>query len=320
MPKRLSVYVNFEQMTKESLKKLSDMKKKTGVGAIVFDGRVFAKDKEKVLKKKVAALKKKGITPQLSVILTTNDKASVMYVNMKKKKAEELGIIVEVYKATAPQRNYQYVLNLISAFNRDPNVHGIMVQLPLGFRYIPYRTKILEAILPEKDVDGLRKESPFLPATVKAIIEIITEARKKVLLVNPPLVFVVGSKGVVGSGLIKALNKLGGYKTRGFDVKTTQDWRSPWGIPPFISLKADIIVTATGVSGVIQGKHVNPGSVVIDVGSPYPDIRFWEVNEKASFMTPVPGGVGPVTIMSLLENLVEAAYNSSNTHLEGKLS
>jgi methylenetetrahydrofolate dehydrogenase (NADP+)/methenyltetrahydrofolate cyclohydrolase len=184
-----------------------------------------------------------------------------------------------------------------------------MIQLPLAKRFLPYQKKILNAINPLKDVDGLAKDSPFVPATVKAIISIIEEASQKVLLRKPPPVFVVGSKGAVGSALISELKKQH-YSVNGFDKRPRADWRDLWGVPSFMSLKADVLVSATGTPGVITAKHVAKGAVVIDVGSPVGDVRFKEVKAKASFVTPVPGGVGPVTIVSLLENTIASAYNT----------
>lgn len=276
--------------------------------AYIFDGKLFASEREKIIKNKVAELKLLGIKPKLNVILTSKDPASILYVNLKQKAAERVGIEMEVYKAITNTRDYRYILNLLAVFNTDPTVHGIMIQLPLGKRYIPYKTKILESINPLKDVDGLRQNSMYMPATVKAIIEIIKEAQRKVLMINPPHVFVIGSKGVVGSAVIRALELLG-YPVKGFDVKITRNWRDLWGVPSFMSLKADIIITATGKPGVLEARHVNRGAVVIDVGSPKPDARMREIRQKAAFLTPVPGGVGPVTIVSLLENVITAAYN-----------
>lgn len=289
--------------------------------ALVFDGRIYAAEREKLLKIKIEELATMNIKPHLAVIMTSKDEASALYVKLKQKAAARVGIEMEVYHATANQRDYKYVLNLLAVLNRDPKVHGIMIQLPLGRRYEPYRDKLLESISPIKDVDGLRAESLYVPATIKGIIEIIKEAQRQVLMINPPHVFVIGSEGAVGRALIKHLTSAG-YPVKGYDVKKFADWRDLWGIPSFMSLKADIVISATGVPGVLEARHVNRGAVVIDVGSPKGDARFKEIKQKAAFITPVPGGVGPMTIVSLLENVVLAAYNSQdeNTHLEGTLS
>lgn len=280
--------------------------------ATIFDGRAYAAEREAMLAHKVAELKSLGVTPKVSVILTSKDPASHLYVRLKQKAAERVGVEMEVFNTQGARRDYKYVMNLIAVLNRDPEVHGAMIQLPLGARYLPYKKWLLEAIVPEKDVDGLTSASPFMPATVKAVISIIEEAQRQVLLRKPPPVFVVGSEGAVGSALIRELTKLG-YSVQGYDKKPLADWRDKWGVPSFMSLKADVVVSATGMPGLIEARHIARGAAVIDVGSPKPDVRFREVKAKASFLTPVPGGVGPVTIVSLLENTVAAAYNSLQT-------
>ncbi len=285
--------------------------------AYVFDGRAFAYETERKLVNRANELKLMGIHPKLVAVITTRDPASELYIKLKKKAAERVGIEMEVFELVSNRRDYRFFLNLLAVFNRDPLVHGIMIQLPLAKRYQPYQKWIFEAIRPEKDVDGLREESPFMPATVKAIISIIEEAGRQVLLRKPPPVFVVGSNGAVGKNLLKHLTRLG-YEAKGFDKRPVADWRDLWGVPSFMSLKADVVVSATGTPGLITAKHIAKGAAVIDVGSPKGDVRFREVKSKASFITPVPGGVGPVTIVSLLENLLEAAYNSQSiTHSEG---
>lgn len=277
--------------------------------ATVFDGKAFAAEKERFLRGSVADLKSVGVTPKVVAILTQPDPASQLYVRLKQKAAERVGIEVEIFEVFSSRRDYRYLLNLIGVFNRDKTIHGIMIQLPLARRFLPYEAKLLNAIVPEKDVDGLRNETPFVPATIKAIISIIEEATHKVLLRKPPPVFVVGSEGAVGKALIRELTKLG-YAVTGYDKKPLADWRDLWGVPSFMSLKADVVVSATGTPGLIEARHIAKGAAVIDVGSPLGDVRFKEVKPKASFITPVPGGVGPVTIVSLLENTVQAAYNS----------
>ncbi len=277
--------------------------------ATIFDGKSFAFEKERLLKAKVNELKSLGIQPKLVAIITQRHPASELYIRLKKKAAERVGIEMEVFEVFSSSRDYQYLLNLIGSFNRDTSVHGIMIQLPLAKRYLPYQKKIMRVIAPQKDVDGLKVDTTFVPATVRAIISIIEEASLKVLLRKPPPVFVVGSKGAVGSALLIELNKRN-YVAEGFDKRPRADWRDLWGVPSFMSLRADVVVSATGTPGIIESRHIAKGAAVIDVGSPEGDVRFKEVKQKASFITPVPGGVGPVTIVSLLENLIEAAYNT----------
>lgn len=259
-----------------------------------FDGPSFARQKKDSLRQKVDELRSRGIVPKLATILVGEDPASRLYVTLKKKAVEEIGGRVEIFEVGRGKMT-SYIIGLIRALNKDVKVHGIMIQLPLPAKFNQQKGRILENILPRKDVDGLRTKSPFLPATVKAILQIIEVAKgtgKKVV--------VVGSKGEVGGRLIKELKKRE-FVVEGYDKKTKNLGAKTLG--------ADILVSATGTPGLITGQMVKKGVVAIDVGAPKGDLVLNGVALKASFVTPVPGGVGPVTIASLLENLVEAAYN-----------
>jgi methylenetetrahydrofolate dehydrogenase (NADP+)/methenyltetrahydrofolate cyclohydrolase len=175
-----------------------------------------------------------------------------------------------------------------------------MIQLPLPDKIQNYKLQILNEIDPAKDVDGLRSNSIFLHPTSKAVIEIIDMAKKDP---NSPFktgslkVVVVGATGMVGTPLVKEL-KNEGYEVIECDTNTT-DLRGQ-------SLQADIVISCAGVPNLIMDDMVRSGAIVIDVGSPRGDVDFDLVVKIASFITPVPGGVGPVTISALLENLVSA--------------
>lgn len=261
----------------------------------IFDGREFARKKEQKLKREISALKKRGVTPRLVSILVGNDPASTLYVSLKKKAAERIGCEMKIEKFSSV-KSVNQLIQLIKKLNKDKKVHGIMVQLPLPKEIVNYKLSIVNSIALEKDVDGLRENSPFVPAAVRAVLQILDESRVK-KLANPRTV-VVGASGMVGRPLMKEL-KIKNYELRGYDIKTKNLGAK--------TLKADILISATGVPELIKGDMVKNGAVVIDVGSPVGDVRSNEVVEKASFITPVPGGVGPVTISCLLENLVIAA-------------
>ena len=171
-----------------------------------------------------------------------------------------------------------------------------MVQLPLPNSLKSKTDKIIKEITPKKDIDGLTKNSPFTPATVKAVKEIIDFALK-------PLGYygkkagVVGASGTVGKLVVKELQKMG-YKVTECDITTRDLYAKLTGV--------DLIVSATGVANLIKGEVIKEGVIAIDVGSPKGDLDKG-VGERASFITPVPGGVGPVTIICLLENLVNSS-------------
>ncbi len=262
---------------------------------IIFDGRAYAQKKEEELKEKVSKLK---FTPKLVSILVGDDPASVLYTNLKKKAAERVGIEFEVKKFKS-DIGYQSLIKEIRDLNENKSVHGVMVQLPLPVKIENWKLKILGAITPSKDVDGLTKNSPFMPATTKAVLRILGAAKEQVNLGEEKVV-VLGAKGMVGKSIVKELKNLG-YKVIGVDKEIHNS--------KFIIHNSDIIISATGKPNLIRANMIKEKAAVIDVGSPKADADK-SVYEKASFVTPVPGGVGPVTIVSLLENLVQPLYNS----------
>jgi methylenetetrahydrofolate dehydrogenase (NADP+)/methenyltetrahydrofolate cyclohydrolase len=223
---------------------------------------------------------------------------------LKAKKAEELGIQFEKFQFSifpaerdpALQDNFHSISQLINELNKDKSVDGIMIQLPFGGER---ENEIVRMIGPKKDVDGLREDSPFVPATVRAVLEILS------ITSHPPLnlrggvgggdikVVVVGASGEVGMGLMKHLvfsnYHLVGMGKSDFDVEKIKT--------------ADVVISCTGQAGLIKSEMVKPGVIAIDVGYPGGDFDP-EVAGKAAFFTPVPGGVGPVTVVMLFANLV----------------
>jgi methylenetetrahydrofolate dehydrogenase (NADP+)/methenyltetrahydrofolate cyclohydrolase len=263
--------------------------------AIIFDGRAFASQKESLLKLRVEKLKKKGKIPRLASILVGDNSANKLYVDLKKKAAEQIGVELAVYYLSHNKKTDE-ILKLIGSLNEDQGVDGIMIQLPLPEGLSKDKGRIISAIDNRKDVDGLRVDSPFLHPTSKAVVEILDRA-KLMLGKNPETVCVIGATGMVGRPLVKELKKKK-YKviecsseTKNLADKTRE---------------ADVLVSAIGKADLLKGEMVKDGAVIIDVGSPRGDVQLNEVVKKVSFVTPVPGGVGPVTIACLLENLVEA--------------
>ena len=269
--------------------------------AIIFDGKKLAREIEGDLSKKVSKLKEKGITPHLETIIDGGNPASVLYTKLKSEAAERIGATVGVFPIAKQKRDKRMLIkSLIRTLNEDPSVHGIMVQLPLTETVQLYTKEILRMIDPKKDVDGHLEKSKYKPATVAAILKIIALAKEKVDLPKKNSlikVAVVGSKGNVGKALLTELNREG-YNTRGIDKR---------GSLRLTISDVDIVISATGSAGIIGGHLVKEGVVIIDAGSPKGDVLFNEVVGKASFITPVPGGVGPMTIACLMENLVKAS-------------
>jgi methylenetetrahydrofolate dehydrogenase (NADP+)/methenyltetrahydrofolate cyclohydrolase len=260
----------------------------------IFDGRAFAAEKEISLGLRVLGLKTRGVNPKLASILIGDNPASRLYVGLKKKAAEKIGAEVDIYFLPTNTK-LDEILLLIDTLNTDQTVNGIMIQLPLPEPISQYKKEILEAIDPKKDVDGLRPDSQFLHPTSKAVVDILKVAEKS-LKVNPKSVCVVGATGMVGTPLVKEL-KAEGYEVSEANEKTDNLAEK--------TSNAEVVISATGVPSLIRPEMIQKEAIVIDVGSPKGDFEP-TVSTKAGFFTPVPGGVGPVTIFCLLENLISA--------------
>lgn len=252
---------------------------------IIFDGNDYAQKKKLLLQQNVNLLREKGIIPHLATILIGSDTASNLYVSLKKKFLESIGCQVDIYSLNL-RTKFEEIELLINSLNEDISVHGIMVQFPLPKSIEIYKTKIINLISNSKDVDGLQKDSLYLHPTSKAVMEILAiaifETKKEV-----KTVYVAGSTGMVGRPLVMELKRLGYLITDKTD-------------------NADCVISATGVSNLITPQMIMNNQIAIDVGSPKGDINPL-VKDKAIFFTPVPGGVGPVTITCLAENLIIAS-------------
>ncbi len=268
--------------------------------AVIFDGKRWAENEEEILKGQISELKESfGITPKLVSILVGDDPASRLYSSLKKKAAERVGAKFKIKHFKDPDINV--LIHFIEKLNEDDKVHGIMIQLPLPASLEDQTSALINEITPEKDVDGLCEGSLFVPATVKAILEIIDilDPDKKTNIV------VIGNRGMVGKPLVIELKKRD-LKIIGCNSET-KDLKNE-------TLKADILISATGASNLIKGNMVKKRVSIIDVGAPKGDVDP-SVRLKASFITPVPGGIGPMTISCLLANLLTATYNNLNSHI-----
>lgn len=275
--------------------------------AKILDGKQIAKDYGQGLQDQVEALKEKGFTPKLSVILVGNDGASQSYVRSKKKAAEKIGMISEIVhlEETATEEE---VLNELNRLNNDDSVSGILVQVPLPKQVS--EQKILEAINPEKDVDGFHPinigklyidEQTFVPCTPLGIMEILKHADIDLEGKNA---VVIGRSHIVGQPVSKLLLQKNASVT--ILHSRSKDMAS--------YLKdADVIVSAVGKPGLVTKDVVKEGAVIIDVGNTPDengklkgDVDYDAVKEIAGAITPVPGGVGPLTITMVLNNTLLA--------------
>lgn len=263
-----------------------------------IDGKKLAAERVESLRREIAKL---PIQPKIVSIIVGDDAPSLLYTNIKEKKAQEIGIAFQskFFSADAP---FEEVATFIEQQSGDPSVNGILVQLPVPESSLQGRAinELLEKIVAEKDIDGLRKDSPFLPAAVVAVLSILKDEKITVAGKN---IAVLGASDLVGKPVARELTKMGGL-VYVCDINTP-NLRA-------ITLEADIIISATGTPGLVIGKMVKDGVVVIDVGSEkvgekvLGDVDFNSVYPKVSKITPVPGGVGPMTVVSLLENVVKS--------------
>lgn len=275
------------------------------MAAVILDGKALAKKRKTEIASRVAGMKQK---PGLAVIIVGNNPASRTYVDNKKRDCAECGILSREY-ALPEDTGEEELLGLISELNRDGDIDGILVQLPLPEAISEDR--ILTAIDPQKDVDAfhpynvgliLTGKPVFLPCTPAGVMAILDEYK---IPVEGKRCVVVGRSNIVGKPQALLLLQRNG---------TVTVCHSRTADLPSVTREADILVSAVGKRGVITGDMVKPGAVVIDVamnrneaGKLCGDCAFEEVSVKANYITPVPGGVGPMTRVMLLENTLKAA-------------
>ena len=287
------------------------------MSAKIISGTEVAKAIREELKAEVAELVGKGVTPGLVTILVGEDPASQSYVAAKNRTAKELGIYSE--QITLPADTLEAdLLQLVEKCNKDSKINGILVQLPLP-KHID-EAKVLYAIDPDKDVDGFHPvnvgkmvlgEQCFLPCTPHGILELL---KRSGVETSGAEVVVVGRSNIVGKPIANLMlqKREAGNATVTLCHTRTKDIAAH-------TRRADIIIAAVGVPKMITADMVKDGVVIIDVGVNRigksesgkailaGDVDFEAVKEKASFITPVPGGVGPMTITMLMKNTVQAA-------------
>jgi len=288
------------------------------MAAKILDGKAIAQDIRAELKAKTADLKKQGIVPGLGVLLVGDDPASRSYVTAKEKACEETGLYSREIKLPATA-SHKEILDVVKSFNADDQIDGILVQLPLPDSSM--EQSVIEAINPDKDVDGFHPVNvgrmmlglpSFLPCTPHGVLQILKRSGIKT---SGAHVVVIGRSNIVGRPLVNLLSQ----KSELGDATVTMCHTRTKNMKE-LTLQADIIVAAVGRPNTVTADMVKPGAVVIDVGVNRVtdatakagfrlkgDVDYAAVSEKASAITPVPGGVGPMTITMLLANTVESA-------------
>jgi methylenetetrahydrofolate dehydrogenase (NADP+)/methenyltetrahydrofolate cyclohydrolase len=286
------------------------------VGAVIIDGKKVSEDIRAEIRGRTARLLGKGVVPGLGVILVGDDPASVSYVTGKEKACAENGL-ASFERRLPPTATEAEVVAVVEAFNRDPKVHGVLVQLPLP-RGLDEKA-VIGRIVPEKDVDGLTpinigrmhlEEPCFIPCTPAGVIELV---KRTGVAIDGADVVVVGRSNLVGRPLVNLFSRKSLNATVTACHTGTRDLAAH-------CRGADILVACAGRAALITADMIKPGACVIDVGvnrveDPSAksgfrlkgDVDYKAALEVAGWITPVPGGVGPMTITMLLANVTLAA-------------
>jgi methylenetetrahydrofolate dehydrogenase (NADP+) / methenyltetrahydrofolate cyclohydrolase len=285
------------------------------VSAQILDGLALSREVRAQLKERVDALRERGIIPRLDVLVASQDPASLAYVRMKRKWAETAGMISGSHEINA-ETTQQELIAKVRELNSNPEVHGVLIQHPL-----PQQLDENEALLAlgaEKDVDGITPQSlgrlvadlpGFRCATPLGITRIIDHHK---LVVHGKRAVVIGRSVILGKPM--ALMLLQKHATVTIAHSRTQDLAN-------LCREADILVAAVGRAEMVKGDWIKPGAIVIDAGynkvegksGDVGDVDFESAKGVAGWITPVPGGVGPMTVASLLANCVDAAEAIANS-------
>lgn len=285
--------------------------------AKIIDGKAVSQFVKDEVKKEVSALGEKGVSVGLAVIIVGNDPASRTYVNNKKKACEATGIISEEY-ALPEDTTMDELLALIKELNAKKSINGILCQLPLP-KHLDEKA-VIENIDPIKDVDAFHAvntghimigDYSFLPCTPAGIMEMLKYYN---IEIEGKECVVIGRSNIVGKPMAMLLLQKNGTIT--ICHSRTKNLKE-------VTSRADILVAAVGIPYFVTADMVKDGAVVIDVGMDRNkegklcgDVDFAEVEKKASYITPVPGGVGPMTIATLMKNTVTAAKIQNNIPIE----
>lgn len=280
------------------------------MSSVLINGNEIGKVIRNNLQTRIEDLKKQGVVPGLAVVLVGDNAASKTYVTNKQKTCESLGMHSRLLSFTS-SLSQEELMTTIHDLNTDESIHGILVQLPLPKHFD--ESLILSAISPDKDVDGfhpnnvgkmLLGQETFLPCTPFGVMKLLEHSGIEIAGKHA---VVVGRSNIVGKPMGQLLLQKDATVT--YSHSKTPDLGS-------ITRQADILVVAVGIAKLIQAEHIKDGAIVIDVGMNRDennklcgDVDFASVSQKASFITPVPGGVGPMTITMLMENTIQSAEN-----------
>lgn len=282
-----------------------------------IDGKLISSEIKERLKKDVISLRQKGILPHLTVILIGNDPASLVYVNQKQKVAEEIGVKFSLFKEVGPRRpSGSDLIEKVNKLNSKKSVHGIIIQRPVPIDI--EKDELDQMVVPAKDVDGFHPQSPFYPPVALAVLKILEWVEKDCCNnPNSPLkqnycqpfnswlkekkILIIGRGETAGRPIAETLKK----KEAAFTVANSQTTNLK-----DLCLNSDIIISCVGKSNIVRHDMITNRTVLIGVGlhpekgKLYTDYNQEEIESRTAYFTPVPGGVGPVNVACLFENLV----------------
>jgi methylenetetrahydrofolate dehydrogenase (NADP+) / methenyltetrahydrofolate cyclohydrolase len=300
----MAYYLNMQ------LNLLTDNRGNLDMSSALISGKEIGQEIRNELTERINTLKNQDITPGLAVILVGNNSASKTYVSNKQKTCEALGMHSRLLSFESDLSENELV-EAIQSLNKDPEIHGILVQLPLPKQIT--ESKVLAAISPDKDVDGFHPinvgkmmlgQETFLPCTPYGVMKLLEYSGIEIAGKHA---VVIGRSHIVGKPMGQLLLQKDATVT--YAHSKTPNLKE-------ITLQADILVVAVGRTKMITSDYVKDGAVVIDVGMNRDennrlcgDVDFESVKDKASYITPVPGGVGPMTITMLMVNTVQSAEN-----------
>lgn len=293
---------------------------------VIFDPQSYIQKTKAKLMASVSLLRQKGIVPKVAAIMYVEDKGSQLYTGIKKDMAAQLGIEYEVFEFSLTG-GIEPVLNKLRQLNEDSSITGIIVQKPtrkiwVSANFIEGEEKEIKKtydtwwrlqtnlIAPRKDVDGLNpsvieailndrlvEQNRVMPATARAVLEIFNEAE---ISLNDKKIVILGKSDLLGLPLFNY------FLSKKYQVENLGRKELAARVEKGIGLTDfDVVISATGVKNLITAELVKDGVIVVDVGEPKGDVDFESVKNKASFITPVPGGVGPMTVISLMANLCD---------------
>ncbi|MBI3380071.1 bifunctional 5,10-methylenetetrahydrofolate dehydrogenase/5,10-methenyltetrahydrofolate cyclohydrolase [Candidatus Gottesmanbacteria bacterium] len=274
-----------------------------------IDGRIIASEIKANLTQKISGLRQKNIIPQLAVVLIGNDPSSEAYVRQKLKVGGEIGAKVTLIRLN-PDDTKENLIKIVKKLNTDKSIHGIIIQRPSPIEISKVELDLL--VFPQKDVDGFHPDSPFTPPIASAVLKILMYVQKDLhnsldITFNDWFkkqeVLVIGRGETAGKPIAETLNKLSNNIT--IAHSQTADLKN-------VCLASDIIITCVGRPNVVQHDMVSPNTLLIGVGLHQEngklktDYNQEEIAGKVAYYTPVPGGVGPVNVACLFENLIKS--------------